>query len=113
MAEYIERESLMKNFCGYDLTKCVKYGNKNAEQQNDSYSTMMMYEIAYEIKDAPTADVAPVRHGEWLWLDGYGEKVACSECLEIFDTDAYDANAGNEWNFCPKCGAKMDGGETT
>lgn len=59
MAEYIEREALMRNFCGYDLTKCVKYGNKDAGQQHDSYSTMMMYEIADEIIDAPSADVAP------------------------------------------------------
>ena len=64
MAEYIEREALMKNFCGYDLTKCVKYGNKDANQQHDSYSTMMMYEIASEIEDAPAADVAPVRR--WI-----------------------------------------------
>ena len=60
MAEYIEREALMKNFCGYDLTKCVKYGNESAEQQHDSYSTMMMYEIADEIEDAPTIDAVPV-----------------------------------------------------
>ena len=66
MAEYIEREALMKNFCGYDLTKCVKYGNKDANQQHDSYSTMMMYEIASEIEDAPAADVATVRHGRWI-----------------------------------------------
>ena len=66
MAEYIDREALMKNFCGYDLTKCVKYGNKDADQQHDSYSTMMMYEIASEIEDAPAADVATVLHGEWI-----------------------------------------------
>ena len=60
MAEYIEREALMKNFCGYDLAKCVKYGNESAEQQHDSYSTMMMYEIADEIEDAPTIDAVPV-----------------------------------------------------
>lgn len=60
MAEYIEREALMKNFCGYDLTKCVKYGNKDAGQQRDSYSTMMMYEIADEIMDAPAAYVVPI-----------------------------------------------------
>ena len=60
MAEYIEREALMKNFCGYDLTKCVKYGKESEEQQHDSYSTMMMYEIADEIEDAPTIDAVPV-----------------------------------------------------
>lgn len=28
------------------LSGCTKYGNENAEQQEKSYSTMMMYEVA-------------------------------------------------------------------
>ena len=89
MAEYIEREALMKNFCGYDLTKCVKYGNESAEQQHDSYSTMMMYEIADEIEDAPTADVVSV--------------IRCKECKqgEVDDPDfpdQYYCHAGCGWN---------------
>lgn len=89
MAEYIEREALMKNFCGYDLTKCVKYGNESAEQQHDSYSTMMMYEIADEIEDAPTADVVSV--------------IRCKECKqgEVDDPDfpdEYYCHAGCGWN---------------
>ena len=32
-----------------------KYGNKDAEQQTHSYGTMMLYEIADMIEDAPTA----------------------------------------------------------
>lgn len=38
----------------------VKYGNKSPEQQHDSYSTMMMYEIADYIDDAPDIDAVPV-----------------------------------------------------
>ena len=101
MAEYIEREALMKNFCGYDLTKCVKYGNENAEHQHDSYSTMMMYEIADEIEDAPAADVAPVRHGRWMF--GGDGIVECSVCNETYDVNMLPRN------YCPNCGAKMDG----
>ena len=33
------------------LSDCTKYGNKDAEQQNKSYSTMMMYEVADLIDD--------------------------------------------------------------
>ena len=103
MSEYIEREALMKNFCGYDLTKCVKYGNENAEQQHDSYSTMMMYEIADEIEDAPSADVVPVRHGRWEWCKDYdGDSIlVCSECGRV----CHEEDAP----YC-YCGAKMDGG---
>lgn len=100
MADYIERESLMKNFCGYDLTKCVKYGNKDADQQHDSYSTMMMYEIADEIIDAPAADVAPVVHGRWILVDtGKGIGV-CSNCNR---QDRIDHLA----THCRFCGARM------
>ena len=105
MAEYIEREALMKNFCGYDLTKCVKYGNKDANQQHDSYSTMMMYEIASEIEDAPAADVAPVRHGEWIVCgDGNNVPWMCSHCGKTI-TRKFKMMYGK---YCPNCGAKMD-----
>ena len=39
----------------YDLKDVTKYGNKDADQQAHSYSTMMLYEIADMIEDAPTA----------------------------------------------------------
>ena len=39
------------NFSGYDLEYMTKYGNKTAEQQHESYSSMMMYEIAMEFDD--------------------------------------------------------------
>ena len=33
------------------LSDCTKYGNNNAEQQNKSYSTMMMYEVSDLVDD--------------------------------------------------------------
>ena len=39
----------------YNLKDATKYGNKDAEHQAHSYSTMMLYEIADMIEDAPTA----------------------------------------------------------
>ncbi len=39
------------NFCGFDLGRMTKYGNENASQLEQSYSTLMMYEIAMEIDD--------------------------------------------------------------
>ena len=33
------------------LKDCTKYGNKNAEQQAESYNTMMMYEVADLVDD--------------------------------------------------------------
>ena len=39
------------NFCGFDLERMTKYENENASQLEQSYSTMMMYEIASEFDD--------------------------------------------------------------
>lgn len=48
----IDADALLEQ---YNLKDATKYGNKNAEQQEHSYSTMMLYEIADMIEDAPTA----------------------------------------------------------
>lgn len=46
-----DTDALMKL---YGLEDATKYGNETAEQQTHSYSTMMMYEIADMLDDAPT-----------------------------------------------------------
>lgn len=48
----IDADALLEQ---YNLKDATKYGNKNAEQQAHSYSTLMLYEIADMIEDAPTA----------------------------------------------------------
>lgn len=47
----IDADALIRQ---YNLDEATKYGNKNAKQQAHSYSTMMLYEIADMIDDAPT-----------------------------------------------------------
>ena len=48
----IDADALLEQ---YNLKDVTKYGNKDAEKQAHSYSTMMLYEIADMIEDAPTA----------------------------------------------------------
>lgn len=48
----IDADALLEN---YNLKDATKYGNKDAQQQYHSYSTLMLYEIADMIEDAPTA----------------------------------------------------------
>ena len=52
MERLIDADALLEQ---YNLKDATKYGNKDAEQQAHSYSTMMLYEIADMIEDAPTA----------------------------------------------------------
>ena len=46
----IDADATMKQ---WGLDKAVKYGNETAVQQDFSYSTMMMYEIANILDEAP------------------------------------------------------------
>lgn len=55
------------------------------------------------IRNIPDADVAPVRHGRWK-ADKFGN-LWCSSCKHC------GSNDGIETDFCPNCGAKMDGGD--
>ena len=53
----------------------------------------------------PAENVAPVRHGRWIEQEKYtfGVLYDCSICgNRILDTE-------HSWNYCPNCGAKMDG----
>lgn len=57
------------------------------------------------IEDAPAADVVPVVHGKWVSDgDGYHWTYNCSICAW---KDGYPFNERH--NFCPNCGAKMQG----
>lgn len=107
MTKYTDMDALMKDFDGIDLTKCVKYGNKDAEQQCLSYSTMMMYEIASALNYAPAADVVEVRHGRWEQneCDYLMDRIVCSCCKK--EWNVLD-NCTEDFCYCPNCGAKMD-----
>ena len=52
MSRLIDADALLDQ---YNLKDATKYGNKDAKQQNHSYSTLMLYEIADMIEDAPIA----------------------------------------------------------
>lgn len=47
----------------------------------------------------PAADVAEVRHGEWIPVDEKRDAFDCSEC---------DAMVSRMMNYCPNCGARMN-----
>lgn len=68
-------------------------------------ASAMVIEI---IKDMPTVDTVPVRHGRWLkggYVCGETEWI-CSVCGET----EWRTNC-NRMKYCMFCGAKMDEGE--
>lgn len=68
-------------------------------------------ELTDAIMRVPSADVQPVRHGWFIGTeyDGYADgspvfyEWKCSECGCIFEDDE------PAYNYCPNCGARMDG----
>lgn len=63
-----------------------------------------------EINSIPAADVAPVVHGRWVSVAGKRDRI-CSRCLHNEPYKNADDDA-EVFEFCPHCGAKMDGGDT-
>ena len=92
MDEYIEREELRDAL--YDADAITTSGVKILNQ-------------------FPVADVAPVRHGRWISLtDCSNAGVYCSVChKKVYKEDYAICNRKNKLrsDYCPNCGAKMDG----
>lgn len=63
------------------------------------------------INNFPAADVVEVRHGRWIYTGIRGRFPACkcSACGNVENADW--ALLGDNVNYCPNCGAKMDGGQ--
>ena len=83
MSEYISREAVM------DALFHEQYG----------------YLCEDAINSIPAADVVPAVRGKWLLADD-GDGKVCSICKTDFCDLVLPVL---EWNFCPNCGAKMDG----
>ena len=102
MAEYIERGELEKVL--------INFYDRLAGCRPDFYAG---FSAALKVIDEETtnADVVPVRHGRWddsgrYRFPGGSIAVRCSECGCALTVSEYKLN---KWNYCPVCGAKMDG----
>ena len=99
MAEYIKREAISEEI--------RKYYYKNPP--NFSYGEGFdrgLDRAQRAILDAPSADVAPVRHGEWEIVVGSNGKeyMVCTCCRVSQDLTGV-------FTYCPNCGCRMDGGD--
>lgn len=74
------------------------------QMARDLYGRLKAYEdTGLSPEEVPTVDVAPVVHGRWRDNGIAGSVlVKCTVC-------GFDCGASSFF-YCPKCGAKMDGG---
>ena len=78
---------------------CAEYG-----YNNNGLLLIPMRDVTNSIRNAPTIDAEPVRHGRWIYgITLNHEWRKCSECL--VSQDIFGC-----FTYCPNCGAKMDGG---
>ena len=98
MAEYIKREALLDSIC-YETCGIAFCGATNCA-------------FMAKVCSAPVADVAPVVHARWIHsryedCSEQFELVKCSQCNHEAYAMAFYVRGGN---YCPSCGAKIDGG---
>ena len=97
----IDVDALKADYGMADDCKDCKTGYRSCEYDR-IYSKM---DFCGWLDDAPTVDAIPVVHGRWIPCNskyGHDEKVyLCNQC---------NHNVGfKKMNFCPNCGALMDG----
>lgn len=100
---YIDADALMDNIEKY----CGDYFCHD-EESFDKGS------VRIAVKGAPTADVAPVVHGAWILVcaNAHHYDISVEEKCSVCGRYVYRYDTQPQDNFCPSCGARMDGGDT-
>jgi hypothetical protein len=90
----------------------AEYIGRDAAIEAAKHAWAKGLEPSQYIEILPAADVAPVVHGRWDDSGRYtfpsgDTAVRCTNCGCTLTESEYHLN---NWNYCPVCGAKMDGG---
>jgi hypothetical protein len=68
----------------------------------------MAHEINMLKEQLESADAV---QGEWVYIDNYFRVATCSRCHKVTMFEKWGAHT-KPFNYCPKCGAKMKGGDS-
>ena len=90
--------------------------DENAYARADAILSFLC-EVKLTLDKQPTVDVETVRHARWCTTDAFPHRVYCSVCHKTYIPnyhwqvwqDEYD-DGGLPRDWCPNCGARMDGG---
>lgn len=97
---YIDREKLLE-----DISSAVVF---TVRPDRPSAELRGANKIMDRIMVAPVADVAEVRHGKWLLEREPNGEPYCFHC-SVCDSDFHHIGIKTASDYCPNCGAKMDG----
>ena len=97
MPRYIDADKILSHL-NDEIEGC---GDCDVYSQPVVYGTRLGLEYSKSlVETAETADVQEVRHGKW-------EK--CKECCCEYRCSVCEYELCRTTNYCPNCGAKMDG----
>ena len=103
MAKYINEDELLE-----DIEHNVVFTLRPDKPSSINAELRGANKIIDRIRCAPAADVAEVRHGRWISVEA-DVRFRCSLCdCEV--STSWDYEQDGMFDYCPCCGAKMDGG---
>ena len=110
MSEYIERSDAIMEVTRAELPDKTENGIPIANGKRK------VTDCVRRIKAIPAADVQPVKHGKWKQTGGKYSRhktidrriLTCSVCGNVLYMEGVNAGRGDA-NYCPNCGARMDG----
>lgn len=106
MPELIDRQAVLAEIGEFQ----IRFNETGDSHERVAYASAEHCKLV--IKAAPTIKAEPVRHGRWIPRKpdcrGYTEEFMCSECNAI--TYMHLCTKDCKYDFCPNCGAEMDGG---
>ena len=99
MAEYIERETFLKDI---EERYCLPCKEDGKDYNGCMCRACWVDDMLGDVIGEPAADVAPVRHGEWEIVVGSNgnEYMVCTCCRVSQDLTGV-------FTYCPNCGAIM------
>ena len=102
MAEHVEKLGL--------IATCKEIAANSWNQKAAPVSWSDAYEhFADMLEESSAADVVEVKHGRWVPREPDSDIIFfCSRCDTEIST-SWDYDQPEMWNYCPHCGARMDG----